>query len=103
MPLMRSRWSGALTEVTSENVAARLASGYTLVGDYDPADAPEPPKRKTFTTVRREDEPPKREEPKADEPKPDEDSTIAEIRAYAKRHGIDLPSGGRKADLLALL
>ncbi len=30
-------------------------------------------------------------------------NTVAEIRAYAAANGIDLPSGGRKAELLAAI
>lgn len=88
MARMVERYTGTVFEVADENVDERLAQGYVLLGEYEPAE-PE-----------RDAEP----EPEQDEePKPTDDSTIAEIRAYAKRHGIELPKGGKKAELLALI
>ena len=40
---------------------------------------------------------------KADAPKPTAESTIAEIRAWAKMHGVELPKKGNKAQLLAAI
>lgn len=40
-----------------------------------------------------------------DEPerRPDASSTVAEIRAYARRNGIELPADARKSELLELI
>lgn len=37
------------------------------------------------------------------ERRPDASFTVAEIRAYAKRHGIELPADARKSELLELV
>lgn len=74
-------------DVADKYVAKRLESGYVIAGGEPFEDEHDVP-----------------EEPEEDEGEPDEapteDSTIAEIRAYAEAHGIKLPRGGRKADLL---
>lgn len=88
MARMVERYTGTVFEVADENVEKRLEQGYVLEGEYDPAE-PE------------QDAEPEQEPD--DEPKPTDDSTIAEIRAYAKRHGIELPKGGKKSELLALI
>ena len=95
MPRMRMPYTGTVYEVAPQNVAARLARGYVLLEDYEPpvemADEPEPelPEPEPY----HEDAP-------ADAPKPDADSTIAEIRAWAKANGVELPKKGNKAQLL---
>lgn len=96
MPLMRERYTGTVFDVAGRSVERRLEQGYVLAGEWEPergsdeaVEAPESDEAETGGTV--------------EEPKPTEDATIAEIRAYAKRHGISLPKSGRKAELLAFL
>lgn len=97
MPLMKSRWSGNVGMVDPAHVAAHVGRGWSLLEDFEaPADEPEPE--------------PQEAEPETDdagEPEaaaaPTEESTIAEIRAYAKAHGIETPKRGTKAELLALV
>ena len=75
MPLMKSRWSGNVGLVDPAHVAAHVERGWSLLEGFEaPADEPEP-----------------------------EESTIAEIRAYAKAHGIETPKRGTKAELLELV
>ena len=75
MPRMVEPLTGAVFEVAVRNVERRLAKGFRLQDDWEP----EPEER------------------------PDETWTVLEIRAWAKDHGVSLPAGGRKADLLAKL
>lgn len=97
MPLMKSRWSGNVGLVDPAHVAAHVERGWSLLEDFDSqADEPEPE--------------PQEAEPETDdagEPEataaPTEESTIAEIRAYAKAHGIETPKRGTKAELLELV
>lgn len=97
MPLMKSRWSGNVGLVDPAHVAAHVGRGWSLLEDFEaPADEPEPE--------------PQEAEPETDEAgepeaasAPTEESTIAEIRAYAKAHGIETPKRGTKAELLALV
>lgn len=97
MPLMKSRWSGNVGLVDPAHVAAHAERGWSLLEGFDaPADEPEPE--------------PQEAEPETDdagEPEataaPTEESTIAEIRAYAKAHGIETPKRGTKAELLELV
>lgn len=97
MPLMKSRWSGNVGLVDPAHVAAHVERGWSLLEGFDaPADEPEPE--------------PQEAEPETDdagEPEataaPTEESTIAEIRAYAKAHGIETPKRGTKAELLELV
>lgn len=97
MPLMKSRWSGNVGLVDPAHVAAHVERGWSLLEDFEaPADEPEPE--------------PQEAEPETDdagEPEataaPTEESTIAEIRAYAKAHGIETPKRGTKAELLDLV
>ena len=91
MPLMRSRWSGRVVTVAPEHVADRLALGYSVIDGTEP---PEP---------EQVEEPEGGPEPVESDPLPDDGSTISEIRAYAKAHGIELPRRASKAELLALL
>lgn len=97
MPLMKSRWSGNVGLVDPAHVAAHIERGWSLLEDFEvPADEPEPEPQ--------EDKP---ETDEAGEPEatasPTEESTIAEIRAYAKAHGIETPKRGTKAELLELV
>ena len=97
MPLMKSRWSGNVGLVDPAHVAAHVGRGWSLLEGFEaPADEPEPE--------------PQESEPETDdagEPEataaPTEESTIAEIRAYAKAHGIETPKRGTKAELLELV
>lgn len=97
MPLMKSRWSGNVGLVDPAHVAAHVERGWSLLEGFEaPADKPEPE--------------PQEAEPETDEAgepeataAPTEESTIAEIRAYAKAHGIETPKRGTKAELLALV
>lgn len=97
MPLMKSRWSGNVGLVDPAHVAAHIGRGWSLLEDFEaPADEPEPE--------------PQEAEPETDEAgetetaaAPTEESTIAEIRAYAKAHGIETPKRGTKAELLELV
>lgn len=97
MPLMKSRWSGNVGLVDPAHVAAHVERGWSLLEGFEaPADEPEPE--------------PQGAEPEADEAgepeataAPTEESTIAEIRAYAKAHGIETPKRGTKAELLELV
>ena len=82
---MAAPYTGIVHSVDDSKVAARLAAGYRLI---DPA--PEKPRKEAA------------EETIELPPLPSRDSTIAEIRAYAKAAGIDLPKGN-KADLLGAL
>lgn len=82
---MAAPYTGIIHSVDDSKVAARLAAGYRPI---DPA--PEGPEQEAA------------EEPKDLPPLPTADSTIAEIRSYAKQAGIDLPKGN-KAQLLKAL
>lgn len=97
MPLMKSRWSGNVGLVDPAHVAAHIGRGWSLLEDFEvPADEPEPEPQEA------EPETDEAGEPEADEA-PTEESTIAEIRAYAKAHGIETPKRGTKAELLELV
>lgn len=97
MPRMRAPYTGVVFDVQPENVEKRLARGFALLEPYEqPAPEPEP------------EEPEAEQEPAAEEPatdalKPTAESTIAEIRAWAKAHGVELPAKGNKAALLAAI
>lgn len=95
MARMREPYTGTVFEVAPSKVAARLASGWALLDD----DAPEP-------TAEVAEAEPTREQP-AEAPeatgKPTAESTIAEIRAWAKANGVALPKKGNKAALLAAI
>ena len=97
MPLMKSRWSGNVGAGDPAHVAAHVERGWSLLAGFEvPADEPEPE--------------PQEAEPETDDAggpeataAPTEESTIAEIRAYAKAHGIETPKRGTKAELLELV
>lgn len=97
MPLMKSRWSGNVGLVDPAHVAAHIGRGWSLLEDFEvPADEPEQEPQEA------EPETDEAGEPEADAA-PTEESTIAEIRAYAKAHGIETPKRGTKAELLELV
>lgn len=96
MPRMRAPYTGVVFDVQPENVEKRLARGFALLEPYEqPEPEPEPEPE-----AEPENEP---EAPAPAAPKPDADSTIAEIRAWAKAHGVELPAKGNKASLLAAI
>lgn len=97
MPRMRAPYTGVVFDVAPENVEARLARGFALMEPYS---QPEPEPEQA--------EPEPETEPDAvgvqeDAPKPTAECTIAEIRAWAQSHGIELPKRGNKAALLATI
>ena len=95
MPLMRAPYTGVVFDVEPGSVGRRLERGFELLEEFE---LPEP------------GEPAPVEEPGSDadeeaaaEAKPTADSTIAEIRAWAKANGVELPKRGNKAALLAAI
>ena len=94
MPRMRAPYTGVVFDVQTENVDERLARGFALLEPHEqpgPEPEPEEPEEEQELAA---------EEPASDAPKPTADSTIAEIRAWARAHGVELPKKGNKAALL---
>ena len=94
MARMLEPFTGGVFDVPASKVAKYLGRGYALL-DGEPEPKPvddEPVEQLAETPVAT-----------ADEPKPTADSTIAEIRAWAKAHGVELPKKGNKAALLAAI
>lgn len=82
---MAAPYTGIVHTVDESRVAARLANGYRLVDDLPERDLePEPDQDGSIGET------------------PTAQSTIAEIRAYARANGIELPKGNKKALLEAL-
>ena len=100
MPRMRAPYTGVVFDVSPENVEKRLARGFELLEPWEPpaaeVDGPEPEHRD-------EPEPEPEQAAETETPAPTADSTIAEIRAWAEAHGVELPAKGNKADLLAAI
>ena len=94
MARMREPFTGGVFDVPAHKVDKYLGRGYALLDvEPEPAVAGErPDERPTETPVA-----------ETDEPKPTADSTIAEIRAWAKANGVALPKKGNKAALLAAI
>lgn len=94
MARMREPFTGGVFDVPASKVAKYLGRGYALLdGEPSPAIVDEhPDERPAETPVAT-----------TDEPKPTADSTIAEIRAWAKAHGVALPKKGNKAQLLEVI
>ena len=94
MARMREPFTGGVFDVPASKVDKYLGRGYALLdGEPEPA-----------TVDERPDEcPTEAPAADADEPKPTADSTIAEIRAWAKANGVALPNKGNKAQLLAAI
>ena len=94
MARMREPFTGGVFDVPAPMVAKYLGRGYALLdGEQSPAIVDErPDERPAETPVA-----------KTDEPKPTAESTIAEIRAWAKANGVALPKRGNKAQLLAAI
>lgn len=92
MARMREPFTGGVFDVPASRVAKYLGRGYALLdGEPEPAIVDE---------VEREQEPAETPVAMTDEPKPTAESTIAEIRAWAKANGVALPKKGNKAQLL---
>lgn len=91
---MREPFTGGVFDVPASKVAKYLGRGYALL-DVEP----EP----SVAGERPDERPAEAPVAKADEPKPTADSTIAEIRAWAKANGVALPKRGNKAALLAAI
>ena len=92
MARMREPYTGTVFEVAPSKVAARLASGWSLLD----GDAPEP-------TVEIAGTEPTQGQTAEPTDRPAADSTIAEIRAWAKANGVALPKKGNKAALLSAI
>lgn len=93
MVRMAAPFTGAVHDVAPSKVAARIDQGYTLL---DEGFRPEP-EEEPETHV---DEAEERDEPETQADAPNAESTIAEIRLWAKGRGIELPKKGNKAQLL---
>lgn len=96
MARMREPYTGTVFEVAPGKVSARLASGWSMLD----GETPEPTEEVADAEPEQPAETPVA---KADEPKPTAESTIAEIRAWAKANGVALPKKGNKAALLAAI
>ena len=97
MARMREPFTGGVFDVPAPKVAKYLGRGYALLdGEPEPAFVDE-------TESDHEQEPAETPVADADGPKPTADSTIAEIRAWAKANGVTLPKRGNKAQLLAAI
>lgn len=96
MPRMRAPYTGVVFDVNPENVERRLARGFALLEPWEP-----PVAEMDEAEPEHEDEPEQTAE--LEIPAPTADSTIAEIRAWAEAHGVELPAKGNKAELLAAI
>lgn len=97
MARMREPFTGGVFDVPASRVDKYLGRGYALLdGEPGPATVDE-------VESDREQEPAETPAAKTDAPKPTADSTIAEIRAWAKANGVELPKRGNKAALLAAI
>ena len=94
MARMREPFTGGVFDVPASKVAKYLGRGYALLdGEPGPATVDERPNERPAETPAAD----------ADAPKPTAESTIAEIRAWAKANGVALPKKGNKAQLLAAI
>lgn len=97
MARMREPFTGGVFDVPASKVEKYLGRGYALLdGEPEPASVDE-------VESGHEQEPAETPVAETDEPKPTADSTIAEIRAWAKANGVPLPKRGNKAQLLAAI
>ena len=97
MPRMREPFTGGVFDVPASKVEKYLGRGYALLDvSVKPASVDE-------VESDHEQEPDETPVATTDEPKPTADSTIAEIRAWAKANGVTLPKRGNKAALLAAI
>lgn len=94
---MREPFTGGVFDVPASKVAKYIGRGYALLdGEPEPAIVDE-------IGSDHEQEPAETLVAATEEPKPTADSTIAEIRAWAKANGVELPKRGNKAALLAAI
>ena len=98
MARMREPYTGTVFEVAPGKVSARLASGWSLLDGDEPE-----PTAEAAEAEKAQEQPAETPAADADAPKPTVDSTIAEIRAWAKANGVALPKKGNKAALLAAI
>ena len=105
MARMREPYTGTVFDVVPKKVEKRLAAGWALLdGDVPaPVDAADEADPEPEAPEAAEAEPMNGDEGQDAGVKPTAESTIAEIRAYAKAHGVELPKKGNKAALLAAL
>lgn len=97
MARMREPFTGGVFDVPASKVAKYLGRGYALLdGEPEPASVGE-------VESDHEQEPAETPVATTDEPRPTVDSTIAEIRAWAKANGVALPKRGNKSQLLAAI
>lgn len=94
MARMREPFTGGVFDVPAPRVARYLGRGYALLDGEPVPDAAED------ETDERTAEMPVAD---VDEPRPTADSTITEIRAWARAHGVALPKRGNKAALLSAI
>ena len=97
MPRMREPFTGGVFDVPASKVEKYLGRGYALLdGEPEPSPVDE-------AESDHEQEPAETPVATTDAPKPTADSTIAEIRAWAKANGVALPKRGNKSQLLAAI
>lgn len=93
MVRMAAPFTGAVHDVAPSKVAARIVQGYTLLDEGFRQEPEEEPETQADAAEGRD-------EPETHADAPNAESTIAEIRLWAKRRGIELPKKGNKAHLL---
>ena len=94
MARMREPFTGGVFDVPASKVEKYLGRGYALLdGGPETAIVDERPDERPAETPAAD----------ADAHKPTAESTIAEIRAWAKANGVALPKKGNKAALLAAI
>ena len=98
MPRLRAPYTGVVFDVAPENVERRLARGFALLEPWEPQAA-----KVDEAEPEHEAEPEPEQAAEPETPAPTADSTIAEIRAWADAHGVELPAKGNKAELLAAI
>lgn len=97
MARMREPFTGGVFDVPAPKVDKYLGRGYALLdGEPEPASVDE-------IEGDHEQEPAETPVATTDEPKPTADSTIAEIRAWAKANGVTLTKKANKAAMLAAI
>ena len=97
MARMREPFTGGVFDVPASKVAKYLGRGYALLdGEPEPTSVGE-------VESDHEQEPAETPVATTDAPRPTAESTIAEIRAWAKANGVELPKRGNKAALLAAI
>ena len=94
MARMREPFTGGVFDVPASKVVKYLGRGYALL-DREPEPA--------IVDEHQDERPTETPVAASDEPKPTAESTIAEIRAWAKANGVELPKKGNKAALLAAI